>query len=675
MQWQLEQGMGGQPAVLARGNLRWYLNRLRCMPAREIPFRLLRAVATHAERFGMQRYRAEPADLRRVAVPWLPAPSGVDTASCLAAAARIAAGRYDVFALRGVPHGAMPSWNRDPKTGTDAPLCFGKLLDYRDPQLVGDIKYLWEPNRHLQLVTLAQAHALSGEPRYSAALMAQLDSWFAACPCPLGPNWASALEPAIRLINWALAWQLLGGAHSRVFAGTEGARFRDRWLASVHQHVRFIRGFLSRHSSANNHLIGEAAGVFIAAATWPHWPDSERWLAESRALLLREALLQNAPDGVNREQAVCYQQFEFDLLLLPMLAARALGVEFPSEYPARLVAMLEYLASIMDAGGNVPMFGDSDDGRVAVLSQEPDFCAYRSLLATGAVLFDRADFAAKAGRLDDKTRWLLGPGSDARFHSAAARRTSLPARRAFPDGGYYVLGCDFETPREIRLVADAGPLGLGTLAAHGHADALSFTLSLGGHEALVDPGTFTYRADNPWRAYFRGTSAHNTLRVDGLDQSEPGGSFLWLAKAEAYCTTWLGAADQDCFEGWHDGYTRLPDPVLHRRRILLDKPQRRILIEDHLEMTGTHRVELFFHCSEHCRIEAAEHAWQLDVAGQQVRMQLPQAEGSAAQVTRGQLDPPLGWMSRGFDVRVPTATLAWRATLTGATVLHTVIQC
>jgi len=673
MQRPLEQQLD-PPVVLARGNLRWYLNRLRCMPAREIPFRLLRTVATHAERFGMQRYHAPAADLTRTAAPWLPAPAGVHAAPYLAAAERIMAGHYDVFALRGVRLGTAPHWNRDPKTGTDAPLAFGKLLDYRDPQLVGDIKYLWEPNRHLHLVTLAQAHALTGDARFSAALMAQLDSWFEACPCPLGPNWASALEPAIRLINWSIAWQLLGGAHAGVFADAAGAAFRERWLAAVHQHVRFVRGFLSRHSSANNHLIGEVTGVFIAAATWPHWPDSTLWLQQARALLLQEALQQNAPDGVNREQAVCYQQFEFDMLLLALLAARARGVEFPAEFSARLTAMLEYLAAIMDSGGHLPMFGDADDGRIVALSQQPQFCPYRSLLATGAALFDRADFAARAGGLDDKTRWLLGAAGEAQFRRAAGR-SRPPERRAFPDGGYYVLGCSFETPREIRLVADAGPLGLGTLAAHGHADALSFTLSLGGHEVLVDPGTFTYRADNPWRAYFRGTSAHNTLRVDGVDQSEPGGSFLWLHKAAAHCTTWLAADDEDCFEGWHDGYTRLPDPVLHRRRILLDKHRRRILIEDRLEMTGTHRVELFFHCSEHCRIEATEQHWLLQAGDQQLRMMLPQVAGAAARIARGEQDPPLGWISRSFDVRVPTATLAWRATLCGATTLQTVIEC
>src|ERR671935_55249 len=95
-----------------------------------------------------------------------------------------------------------PRWIRDPKTGIEAPLAYGKTLDYRNPDIVGDIKYLWEPNRHLHFATLAQAYALSGRRAYYDALAEQLDSWLIACPYGRGPNWSSALEASIRLANW-----------------------------------------------------------------------------------------------------------------------------------------------------------------------------------------------------------------------------------------------------------------------------------------------------------------------------------------------------------------------------------------------------------------------------------------------------------------------------------------
>src|SRR5262249_48950159 len=145
------------------------------------------------------------------------------------------------------------------------------------------------------------------------------------------------------------------------------------------------------------HLLGEATGLFIAAQTWPCWPRSADWYQRGRAIIEREALLQTAPDGVNREQALSYQQWVVDLLLFVGLAARAAGTDFSPPYWQRIESMLEYIASVMDVAGNVPMIGDSDDARVAgLVPSSDDSSPFASLLATGAVLFGRSDFKAKA---------------------------------------------------------------------------------------------------------------------------------------------------------------------------------------------------------------------------------------------------------------------------------------
>ncbi len=662
------------PPVRLNRKVRWTLNRLRCMTPAEVGHRVVQAATLRAERWGLAPVSVPAPDLTRSALPWIDAAAPVDRARYVAAAERVLAGRYDVFALEDVALGSPPRWNRDPKTGTEAPLTFGMSLDYRDAGKVGDCKYLWEPNRHLHLVTLAQAHALTGDAKFGAALRAHLESWWRACPFRRGANWASALEAAIRLIHWALAWQLVGGVASPLFAGREGAAFRARWLESVYQHAEFVGGHLSLHSSANNHLVGEAAGLYTAAMAWPHWPRAREWAAGSRAILEREAMLQNAADGVNLEQAISYQQFTFELLLLAMLAGRANGEPFPAAVASRLEAMLEFLASVIDASGHIPMIGDADDALVARLDPGPGYCRFRSSLATGAILFGRPEFKKKAGALDEKTRWLLGAGTDADYARIDEASAALPVRRAFDDGGYYILGQDFETPREVRLVVDAGPLGYRSIAAHGHADALAFTLCVAGREFLVDPGTFAYHTEPQWRAYFRGTSAHNTLRVDGCDQSEPGGNFMWLAKAKASCTRFEVSEAEDLFEGWHDGYRRLADPVTHRRRIRLDKARRVIEVHDTLAMKGAHDVELFFHFAECCRLVPVAGGFSARNGEGAVTLRLPRVPGAGASLAAGSVDPPLGWISRRFDRREPSPTVRWRARVQGATVLNTRIE-
>jgi hypothetical protein len=669
--WRLQESPAGGVAQ----RLVWRTNRLRCMTHEEIGHRLLRALAMQAERCGFLRSAAVPAtDFKHAPSSWLRVPREVDAGPYLQAADRIAAGRFDVFALEDVKLGSPPPWNRDPKSGVEAPLTFGKLLDYRDPRAVGDIKYLWELNRHLHFVTLAQAYILSGDARYFRVIRRHLESWFEDCPYGKGPNWTSALELGIRLINWSVAWQLLGGDTSPMLQDGEGARFRRRWLDAVYQHAKFIHGHFSLYSSANNHLIGEAAGLFIAALTWPCWPQARAWLAEAKAILEREILLQNAADGVNLEQATAYQRFELELLVLSLFAGKANGQEFSPAFASRIEAMIEYLASIMDAGGNVPMIGDSDDGAVVKLAPGREFCGYRSLLATGALLFRRGDFKAKAGELDDKTRWLFGESAEKAFRELDCRGAKLPVRQVFPEGGYYILGCDFESENEIRLIADAGPLGYQTIAAHGHADALAFTLSVGGKEFLIDPGTYAYHTQSPWRRYFRGTAAHNTVRVDGVDQSVSGGNFMWLYKARAGCSGWRTTEAMDVFEGWHGGYTRLADPVTHRRRITLDKSARRVLVEDQLQMAGGHDIEVFFHCSDRCRVDRAAGGYRISQDETAILLELPQAEGATARVSCGSIEPISGWVSRRFDMRQAAPTIAWQARLTGDVVLRSEIS-
>jgi hypothetical protein len=642
------------------------------MTPAEVAYRVLRAVQARAESSRFASQRAVPApELAARGAPWLDGCAQIrGREAILAAAAPIAQGRLDVLALRGIDFGSPPRWNRDPKTGIEAPLVYGKLLDYRDQDLVGDIKYLWEPNRHLHLVTLAQAWALSGRRIYLDALEEHLDSWFIACPAGYGPNWASALEVALRLVNWSAAWQILGGANAAIFEKKEHAEFRDRWLRSVWQHAQFISRWFSLHSSANNHLIGEAAGLFIAGLTWPHWREAKDWVGAAKKILEAETLKQNAPDGVNREQAVWYQQFVLEMLVLCLLAGKANGQWFSADYESRIEAMMDFIASIMDAGGNVPMLGDADDGVVLRLSQEAGSSPFRSALATGALLFRRGDFKLKAGALDDRTRWLFGPGADAAFDGLDVEKTRLPPRQTFPEGGAYVLGCDFETPQEIRAVVDAGPLGYRSIAAHGHADALAFTLSAGGREIFIDPGTYAYHTQPRWREYFRGTGAHNTVRIDGLDQSVSGGNFMWTRHARSGCSLWLSSADKDSFEGWHDGYMRLEDPVKHRRLIELDKKARRLRIEDTLEMVEEHEVELLFHCAEDCQVDAVPEGYRVgrdDAAA--AKLVLPAIASAQARVERGNLSPLLGWVSRSFDVRQPSSTIVWHARLGGRVVL------
>src|SRR5258708_1655512 len=356
---------------------------------------------------------------------------------------------------------------------------------------------------------------------------------------------------------------------------------------------------------------------------------------------------------------------------LCLLFARSAEIRFSGAFEKQVEALLEFIAAVMDAGGRVPTFGDADDAVMVRFSREPGVCPSRSVLATGAVLFGRGDFKPASGGSADKSRWLRGDPAPQSFHLLPARAGS-PPRLAFPEGGYCILGRDFGTRREVKAVADAGPLGFLSIAAHGHADALSFTLSICGHEVLVDPGTYAYHRDRRWRDYFRGTAAHNTLRVDDTEQSVSGGSFLWTAHAQARCERFESGAERDLFEGVHDGYLRLPDPVLHRRRIEFDKRATRFEIRDTVECAAEHAVELHWHLAERCSAVVSGHAVEIACADARLRLECPR-ELAAPEVVSGREEPPLGWISRRLDEKSPAPTIACRGRIAGATSLRTVL--
>jgi hypothetical protein len=644
-------------------NLRWVLNRMRAMGVRELRHRSVQHLHARAQRAGLGLVKPLPAGSAR-GKPWIAAwPQGIASATYQEAADRILSGKFRLFGDRDWALGFPPDWNRDPSSGRRAPLTFGKTLNYRDASAVGIIKYLWEPNRHLELVTLAQAWRLTGQARFATGCRFLLDSWIEQCPYMMGPNWTSSLELALRLVNWSCAWHLLGGDEMPLFQDEDGAAFKVRWLSAVRQHCHFIVGHLSLFSSANNHLLGELLGLLIGSMSWPCWPESPRWRERARQSFEEQALLQNGVDGVNKEQAIWYQHEVADMMLLAGLTGRANGYDFSEAFWDRLEAMLDFIASCMDVGGNVPAFGDADDAVIVRFDPAPGLRPYHSLLASGSVLFGRGDFKYKAQVFDDKSRWLLGDAAALRFASIASDPSGQGSRRCFEAGGYYILGSDFESAREVRVIVDAAPLGYLALAAHGHADALSLVLSVGGYPVLVDPGTYSYDTQSKWRDYFRGTSAHNTVRVDYQDQSVSGGAFLWNRHAVARCVAFDVGAEEQRVLAEHDGYRRLPDPVLHRREVIYRPAARLVTVTDEIRCAAPHHIEIFWHFANECRLSLNADSATATREGAALALNWP--EPLTARVLRGSDDPPQGWVSPRFDTKVPADTLIVSGSISG----------
>ncbi|HTV54119.1 MAG TPA: alginate lyase family protein [Terriglobia bacterium] len=513
--------------------------------------------------------------------------------------------QFDLLGYKNIDYGKVIDWHLDAVNGKRAPHKVWYKIPFLDFSIAGDHKVVWELNRHQHLVTLAKAYLLTREDRFALELLRQWQHWRKENRYPMGINWASSLEVGFRTLSWIWVSQLLG------FASGGLKQFQSDLLEGLALNGRHLERYLSIYWSPNTHLLGEGVALFFVGTLYPALESAPRWRELGWRTVIEQAERQVERDGTHFERSVYYHVYALDFFLHARLLAGANGISVPGTLDRTIQKMMEFLLGLGQAGP-VPRFGDDDGGRVF----DPQRNNGRSLLdplSLGAVLFDRADFKSASPGLTEEALWLLGPGSADRFD---ATPSVVPAAnsRSFPAGGFYVManseialaGENRDSPQTAdavmlmvhdesrrQMVVRAGPLGAGN-CGHGHADALSVHLAAGGEEWLVDPGTFKYVSSEPDRATFRATAAHNTLQVDGLSQAEPRGPFTWQLLPKVRVDHWIRGEAFDLFEGSHNGYERLQQPVTHRRWIFHLKRDF-WLIRDIAEGVGEHQLDLSWH--------------------------------------------------------------------------------
>ncbi|MFC9125352.1 alginate lyase family protein [Streptomyces sp. NPDC057099] len=544
-----------------------------------------------------------------------------------------------------------PDWWYDPKTGRRAPWGYAFDVPYRNEDAVGDIKQIWELSRHQYLTVLAVAYAVTGNERYAERVAAHLRSWWTANPPLRGVHWISGIELGIRLLSWVWIRRLLDG-----WPGV-AELFEDNPVAlnQIWHHQRWLAAFPSRGSSANNHVIAEAAGQFAAACAFGWFPSSARWRADALRSLERHLRGNTFGSGLNRELATEYHGLVLELGLAAVAEADAAGVPVPASVRLVLLRMTDALAAVVDNRLRPPRQGDADDGHGLVVDG-PGTDRWASLLATGDAVFGRLAWWPAVTGTDVRTPLLaalLRPYAT----EGSARPASRPAH--FADAGMTILrGAAPRGQGEIWCRCDGGPHGFLSIAAHAHADALSVEVRHDGVDVLADPGTYCYHGQPEWRQYFRSTLGHNTLQLDGVDQSVSGGPFLWTrqARSRVLVTDTADASDGGTarWSAEHDGYQR----SVHRRRVELTAESQELRVVD--EVRGDRgAVRLAFHLGPAITADLVGNravlSWTRDGEDRSAVLDLPGELSWRAH--RGENDPPLGWYSAGFGRKEPSTTL------------------
>lgn len=536
------------------------------------------------------------------------------------------------------------NWHLDPVTGGSWPKQYIHIMErwFWTEERPYDPIPVWGLNRHQHFATLGKAHRLTGDEKYAVECASQIESWVRDNPCGIGVNWFDALEIALRLISWTIAFHMM--RTSDAFVSLGGKCF----IKSLYQQAHFLSKHLSVYEPVpNNHLIGEVTALIFVGTMFPDFKESGEWVQEGLNILEREIEKQTFDGGVNKEQSPSYQRFVLDFTSLVLLLSEWNIIREVPLIRRYTEKMLDYIMYATGPDGRVPMIGDSGNIRGYELSGEDAPWDFREKLAIGAVLYQRKDFKYVAKRFGEEPFWLLGRrGLETfeRLQAEAPARTSV----SFPKGGHYIIRDSWEGSSDFCFLR-CGEFGLGGegVCAHSHCDLLSFVLWIGGEPVIVDSGTYVFQG--PWRDYFRVTSAHNTLLIDGKEQAIPDGYFSWRGIPHAACEHWS--------EGRVRGVTEVSGVTVIRE---INHPAPGAWrITDMLSGQGEHTIEWFFHFGPGLRLNImASHRVELSRPGNSsLRLCTPDV---ALSIEEGWISP-----TYGFKQRNEVLHGCWRGDLSG----------
>lgn len=465
-----------------------------------------------------------------------------------------------------------------------------------------DIRAVWEPARLQHLAGLLHHTQQNPSAEFAARCRdyaeSSIFSWIGSNPFLYGPHYKSAMECGLRIPVFFSALKCLSLETQK----------RITILSTVFHHAWWIEKRLSLFSSLGNHTVCECVGLVFAGAIFRKSEEGKRWLDRGIQLLRQELDHQILEDGGPVEQSLNYHRFVLDLYWLTIDFLEKNNLADCGAFKPRLLKGEEFIAAFVDENGAMPAIGDSDDG------------------------------------------YAVAPGI------APLRGAVTPGKkkiRHFPNAGYSVIRLDNGT----TVTFDHGPLGMAPLYNHGHADALSISVTKNGEQILVDPGTYRYNNVPEWRKYFKGTRAHNTVTIDGVDQAVQETGFIWGKPFKTELVRREETESTILLQAVNDGYARLKQPVKHKRTVLL-ADDACLIIKDTFLGKGYHDYELNFHLHPDVATEKRDGWWHLQKGKSRMSMTLLGSDCFTA--INGQEAPIVGWYSPAYGIKQKSTVLQVR---------------
>lgn len=489
-------------------------------------------------------------------------------------------------------------WHSDFKSGYQWPSDL-YYSDIKKAEFPGgfDIKIPWELSRFQHAVWLGQAYWFTGDEKYASEFASQVFSWINDNPYPFGVNWSCTMDVSIRAVNW------LWGYYYFKDSGYLSDELLVSILKSLLLHGQHIMSnleiyFTSKGPLTSNHYLSNLVGLIYLGILLPEFRDAKKWLDFGLQGLEQEIMKQTLGDGADYEASISYHRLVTEMFISAFLISRINGIELSTPYVTRLEKMIEFILQITKPDGTAPSIGDNDNGRIHRLkvwkNSEKEWVDFRYLLAIGAVIYEREDFATHAGDNWEEAFWLFGEKTIDYIHlnNDLKNLSNKQVSIAFVEAGIYVLrhGGNY-------IVIDAGRNGQMGFGGHAHNDIFSFEFFAGNRTWIVDPGTYVYTSDYGSRQLFRSTAYHNTVLLDGHEQNVINAEYPFRMESDADVDVieWDDNVNYIFFCGEHFGFSGLHEDLIHRRYFYFDKDTEVLIINDSLHGAYKNRIDAFSH--------------------------------------------------------------------------------
>lgn len=544
-------------------------------------------------------------------------------------ATEIMHGRLKLFGHRRIPTGFPPDWHKNPLTSHTIPFSihWSRINEFA----YGDIKAVWELSRFSFVYPLVRAYWRSRDEAYPEAFWKALESWREANPPNSGVNWKCGQEISLRLMAWIFG--LYGFLHAPATSPERVASLAQMIAVSGQRIFRNISYALSQR---NNHGISEAVALWTIGLLFPEFSNAQEWKALGKTLIEGEGQRLVYDDGAFSQHSLNYHRLMLHDYLWAIRLGDLSGNSLSRDLKERIEKAGEFLSGLLDHdSGKGPNYGHNDGSLILPLTN-CDYGDYRPIIQSAWICF-KGKRCFKKGPWDEEVLWLFGPGAlDA--EADALGQADLSA----VTGGYYTL----RSEKGFAFIRCSS-----FIDRPGQADMLHADIWWRGLNVAVDAGTYSYNAPAPWGNALARTAYHNTITVDGRDQMDQAGRFIWLPwlRARVDTASQSDAAALAYMEGHHDGYTRLKPPVAYRRGLLRIGPEHWLVL-DALSSPGIHEYRLQWLLADAPYLfEEKEGAIELSYNGRRYRVKVG-GNGSEIEYSLMRADPltPRGWVSEHY---------------------------